>query len=102
MTEFIRDRGLSYAEFQARFGLDFHVIRSEVKYKAPARFDDLIAVGVRGSYRGPRIFWELAIFRDRELLATGELEYAVVDDATRRVKKIGPEVAEFLEMNGRE
>lgn len=96
VTEYFRSRGLAYADFQAKYNLDFHVIRSLVEYKAPARFDDLLDLCARASYRGAKIFWSLALFRGAELICTGQLDYAAVDDETRRVKKIDADTAAFL------
>lgn len=97
VTEYFRTRtGKSYGELVAEHGVDFHVQQSLIDYRVPARFDDLLDVGVRGSYRGARVFWELAIFRDEELLCSGRLTYATVDAAGGGVRRIAADLAESL------
>jgi len=102
VTEYFRWRGLAYAEFQEKFKLDFHVIRSLLNYKTPARFDDQLDICARATYRGAKIFWDMSIFRGEELICNGELIYATVDNETRRVKKLEPDTATFLGFTVRE
>src|SRR5512141_1901353 len=71
-NEFIRAKGLRYRDFEARFGLVLPVAEAGVKYRSPARYDDLLAVETslvelgRASAR-----FEYRLLRDDELLATG-------------------------------
>lgn len=100
VTEYFRERtGKSYSELVAEFQIDFHVQQSLIDYHSPARFDDLLEIGVRGAYRGARAFWDLAIFRDEDLLCSGRLTYAAVDAVSGGVKRIPPAVAEQLRLN---
>ncbi len=101
ITEYFRSRGLAYTAFSKRYGLDFHVTRSTVNYRAPARFDEELAIGVRGAYRAARVYWDIAIFRGDDNLCAGELVYATVDATTRRVKKIDTAATEFLGLEER-
>lgn len=52
-TEFIRDRGLSYAEMERR-GVPLAVAEAAVRYHAPARYDDRIAVETTLTQLGSR------------------------------------------------
>ncbi|MEQ9366579.1 MAG: thioesterase family protein, partial [Leptospirales bacterium] len=97
ITEYFRARtGKSYDELVADHGMDFHVQQSVIDYRSPARFDDLLQIGVRGAWRGARVFWELAIFRGGELLCSGLLTYAAVDATNGAVKRISPAIAAAL------
>lgn len=96
VTEYFRKRGRTYGDFVKETGMDFHVTRSVLEYKKPARFDEKIHVCLKGSYAGVRIFWDTAIFRGDELLCSGELVYASVDTSTGRPRIIDGEIAASL------
>ena len=87
ITEFFRALGYDqYADAQ-KTGMDFHVVKAVVEYKAPIRFDWELDVGVRVARLGnSSLVFELAIFqkgRD-DLLATGEIVWVNTDQATHR------------------
>ncbi len=96
VTEYFREQGRTYGAFVKETGMDFHVTRSVVDYKKPARFDEEILVCLKGAYAGVRIFWEAAIFRGDDLLCTAELVYASVDTETGRPRIIDAEIASGL------
>jgi acyl-CoA thioester hydrolase len=83
-TEFLRAKGLSYTDFEAREKLALPVTEAGVTYLKPARYDDLVAIEVslvqvkRASAR-----FEYAIRRGDDLLATGFTVHACVDVAGR-------------------
>src|SRR5450755_4199220 len=45
-VEWLRRRGVTYADWAAR-GIHLPVVEASVRYRAPARFDDIIAVETR-------------------------------------------------------
>ncbi|AOP33165.1 acyl-CoA thioester hydrolase [Leptospira tipperaryensis] len=96
ITEYFRWCGLPYGELGSKYKTDFHVVHCEIDYKAPARFDQEIHIYAKGSFSGVKIFWDLAIFRDEELLCSGQLVYACVDSQSGSLKKIDLELAMFL------
>ncbi len=97
ITEYFRARtGKSYESMVAAHGIDFHVTQSLLNYRAPARFDDLLDIGVRGSYRGARIFWDLAMFRGEDLLCSGQLAYVTVDATGGGVRRLPAALADSL------
>ena len=75
ITEYFRALGFDqYADAQAS-GIDFHVVKSVIEYKAPVRFDWELDVGVRVARIGnSSLVFELAIFLKggTEALVTGE------------------------------
>jgi acyl-CoA thioester hydrolase len=52
-TEYIRSRGMSYAEMERR-GVPLVVARAGIRYHAPARYDDMIRVSTVLSELGSR------------------------------------------------
>ncbi|MCE9499278.1 MAG: acyl-CoA thioesterase [Leptospira sp.] len=101
VTEYFRGMGIAYSEFVNRHSMDFHVIRSVIDYKTPARFDDELRIFIRGEYSGVKIFWSIAIFRQDELICSGELIYAAVDTKTGRLKKIDNSIATDISLTGK-
>lgn len=93
-TEFLRAKGLSYGDFEARERLALPVAEAGVTYRMPARYDDLVAVETslvearRASAR-----FEYAVRRGGDLLATGFTVHACVD-GEGRIRRLP---ADFLE-----
>lgn len=87
VTEYFRALGYDqYADAQ-KTGMDFHVVKSVVEYKAPIRFDQEIEVGARVARIGSSsLVFELGIFLKGadELLATGEIVWVNTDQRTHR------------------
>jgi acyl-CoA thioester hydrolase len=68
-------------------GVDFHVVKSLVEYKAPVRFDEEIEVGARVARIGnSSLVFELTIFlKDRiDALVTGEIVWVYTSQQTHR------------------
>ena len=86
LTEFmVRHVGYDYFAEVARTGLDFHLVKSLVEYKAPIRFDAEIEIGVRVARLGrTSIAFRPAIFAKGgdEVLATGEIVWVNTDQST--------------------
>jgi acyl-CoA thioester hydrolase len=87
-TEFLRAKGLSYGEFEAREKLMLPVTEAGLTYLMPARYDDLVAIEVslvrvkRASAR-----FHYAVRRGEDLLATGFTVHACVD-ATGAIQRL--------------
>ncbi|MHB1344311.1 MAG: acyl-CoA thioesterase [Thermoleophilia bacterium] len=76
-----RERGLPYSELEAR-GVNLLVARAELKYKASARYDDLLVVSTRvREVRGKFVTFEYRIVHGESgrLLVTGETAHVCVD-----------------------
>ena len=80
-------------------GIEALVLESHLRYRTPARFDDVVHVHTRCSdVRGARFRYEYAIVRDDgELLADGWTAHACVDAATFRPTRIPPWLVEAME-----
>ena len=79
-NEFIRARGLTYREVEGRFRLMLPVAEAHVAYRAPARYDDLVAVETSlAEVRRASVRFEYRIVRGAEVLATGHTVHACTD-----------------------
>jgi acyl-CoA thioester hydrolase len=78
-VELLRSLGHSYAELE-RAGVFFVVVKAEVRYKAPARYDELLTLHTRITRRTHvRIDHAYELFRGGTLLAEGATSIACVD-----------------------
>jgi acyl-CoA thioester hydrolase len=83
-TEFLRAKGLSYSDFEAREKLILPVVEAGVTYRQPARYDDLVAVETRlAEARRASARFEYDVKRGEDLLATGFTVHACVSAAGR-------------------
>jgi acyl-CoA thioester hydrolase len=91
ITEYFRALGYDqYADAQTS-GVDFHVVKSLIEYKAPVRFDQELDVGARVLRIGnSSLTFELAIFpkAGTEALVTGEIVWVYTDQQTHRPVRI--------------
>jgi acyl-CoA thioester hydrolase len=79
LTEFWREHAGGYGTMMQE-GVDLQVVEATARYKAPARFDDEIAVTVEVTHLGnTSMLTRYAIDRDGTLLVEGELVYVFVD-----------------------
>ncbi len=100
-NEFIRAHGLTYRDFEERFALQLPVAEAKVSYKAPARYDDVVAVETSlAELRRASVRFAYRILRGDELLATGETVHACVD-VDGRVRRLPPELLERLDPSPR-
>ncbi|MDB5824380.1 MAG: acyl-CoA thioesterase [Herminiimonas sp.] len=84
-TEYWRATGLPDVLAQAAAGRELFARKAGIDYLAPARFDDVLDIGVRCASLGrSSLRFTLGIFRGDELLITGELLYVHADTAARK------------------
>ncbi|MGE8500021.1 MAG: acyl-CoA thioesterase [Pseudomonas sp.] len=89
ITEYFRSLGISYPADLSRDGGDFFAIKTVLEYLAPARFDDLLDIGIRTSRLGrSSLSFSLGIWRVGEALTTGEIIYVHADSTTRSSKAL--------------
>lgn len=82
ITELWREALGSYQDLVAR-GVDVVVAEAGVRYRAPARFDDLVDLEVTVAALGTTAMTTAyAVRRDAELLAEGEVRHVFVDTST--------------------
>lgn len=84
-TEYWRATGLPDAVAQAKDGVELFARKAQIEYLAPARFDDVLDIGVRCERIGvSSLQFILAIFRDDQLLVQGELVYVYANGNERK------------------
>lgn len=78
-TELLRARGMTYRDLEDQ-GFLLVLTKVEVKYKAPARYDDLLTLRTTVARSTPvRIDHKYELFRDGQLLTEGATTLACVD-----------------------
>jgi acyl-CoA thioester hydrolase len=84
-TEYWRMTGLPGVLQQAGEGRELFARKSGVEYIAPARFDDMLDIGVRCAAIGrSSLRFMLEIHRGEDLLNCGELVYVYADSVARK------------------
>ncbi|HEX2265509.1 MAG TPA: thioesterase family protein, partial [Solirubrobacterales bacterium] len=79
LTELWREAFGSYAVMEER-GLDMVVGELNVRFRAPARFDDVVTLGISIARLGTTsMSTRLWLHRDEELLVEGRMRHVVVD-----------------------
>ncbi len=80
-VEWLRRRGVTYVDWAAR-GVHLPVVEATVRYKAPARFDDVIEIETRlVELRAASVRYEYRMSRGDALLAEGATRLACVTGA---------------------
>ena len=81
-VEWLRRRGVTYADWAAR-GMHLPVVEAGVRYRAPAKFDDVITIETRlVELRAASLRFEYSMARgENEVLAEGSTRLACVDNA---------------------
>lgn len=86
-NEYMRATGVTYHMVEAR-GLKLPVTHASLKYRRPARYDDLIHILTRvTSVRGARVHFHYEIKDEKgEVLVEGSTEHATLDESGRVVR----------------
>ena len=98
VTEFMRVLG--YASLLIDGGLDYQLVKQTLEWKAPARFDQVLAVSVRAARLGTTSFTlatEFRIHGQERLLAQGETVYVLVDAGSLEKRPLPDDVRAALE-----
>lgn len=98
-TEYFRALGYDQNADARKTGIDFHVVKSVVEYKAPVRFDQEIEVGARVARIGnSSLVIEFAIFPKGgdDTLVTGEFVWVYTDQTTHRPVPISESIRGFI------
>jgi len=78
-TEALRAHGVAYRDIEAQ-GVLFVVARLSLRYRRPARYDEVIRVVVKTlPTAGVKVDHEYEIFRGEELLTTAETTLVCID-----------------------
>ncbi len=95
-TEYWRATGLPDVIAQSEAGLELFARKATVEYHAPARFDDMLDIGVRCASLGrSSMRFVLEIHRGDELLVSGEMMYVY---ANSRIRQSEPVPAQWREV----
>jgi acyl-CoA thioester hydrolase len=96
-TEYWRETGLPDVIAQAEAGLELFARKAGIEYHAPARFDDMLEIGVRCAELGrSSMRFVLEIFNDGELLVSGEMMYVHADSRVRKSVPVPQDWREIL------
>lgn len=98
VTEFVRVMGLNQSGMFADF--DYQLVKQTTEWRAPARFDDVLALTVQTKHIGNTSFTLLVEFRiaGRDAVTTTvETVYVNVDPATLTKQPLAPRLREALE-----
>lgn len=84
-TEYWRELALPDVIAQSQTGLELFARKAIIEYHAPARFDDVLDIGVRCAELGrSSMRFVLEIYKSDELLVSGEMMYVHADSALRK------------------
>ena len=98
ITEYWRALGLAFPAFLERWGTDLFVVKAGIEYRGPARYDDVLDIGVRIDRVGnSSLHFRFGIFRADEHLIGGELIYVNADPATRKPVAVTPELRGMID-----
>lgn len=85
VTEYYRALNAANPGREDLSGNEFFAVKTLLEYRASAMFDDLLDIQLRVSRIGnSSMSFILGIFREGELLVTGEIVYVRADQQTRR------------------
>lgn len=88
-TEYWRETRLPDVVAQAEAGLEMFARKATIEYHAPARFDDLLDIGVRCADVGrSSMRFVLEIHRGDEMLVSGEMTYVYADSRVRKSEPV--------------
>lgn len=98
ITEYWRALGIPYPSTVPRFGVDLFVVKATVEYHAPARYDDVLEIGVRiGRIGNSSMQFVLGIFRGEEHLVSGEVIYVAAHPQTRKPQTVPQALRKLLQ-----
>ena len=84
-TEYWRATGLPSVLQQAKAGRAMFARKAGIEYQAPARFDDVLDIGVRcAGFGRSSVRFVIEIHRGDEHLISGELVYVYADTSVRK------------------
>lgn len=88
-TEYWRATGLPDVIAQSEAGLELFARKAVVEYHAPARFDDVLSIGVRCAELGrSSMRFCLEIYASDQLLVSGEMMYVHADSRIRKSEPV--------------
>ena len=93
-----RALALPYQASMAALGGDLYVRKAMLDYEGPARYDELLDVGIRCARIGnSSMVLQAAVFRGEQRLVHGELIYVFADPATQTARPVPGTLREMLQ-----
>lgn len=93
-----RALAMPYAQTMVALGGDLFMRKATLEYDASARYDDMLDIGVRcGRIGNSSIVFSAAVFRQDELLVSGELVYVFADAQAQTSKPVPQGLRDVLE-----
>jgi acyl-CoA thioester hydrolase len=88
-TEYWRATALPDVIAQSKAGLELFARKAVIEYHAPARFDDVLSIGVRCAELGrSSMRFCLEIYAGDQLLVSGEMMYVHADSRIRKSEPV--------------
>ena len=86
-TELIRSVGLSYKEIEEKDGIILPVVEAFIKYKAPAKYDDLLTIKTFLKELKPyKVVFEYKIFKNDTFLTEGYTVHVPINKEGKIIK----------------
>ncbi len=99
-SEWLREMGVDQGALQREERLQFAVVEAEVRYRRPARYDDLLVVSAEvEGWRGASVTFLQEVRRngeEGELLVTARIRAACLDANTLKPRPLPPRMLEEL------
>jgi YbgC/YbaW family acyl-CoA thioester hydrolase len=93
-----RALALPYEQTVVYLGGDMYMRKSTLEYQGSARYDDVLEIGIRCMRVGTSsMIMSAGVFRQDELLVSGELVYVFADPATQTSKPVPQELRDVLQ-----
>lgn len=97
-TELIRKKGLSYREIEKNWQIILPVVEVYAKYKASARYDDLLLIKTKLQEVKPlKLTFIYEIFRENKLLVEGQTIHLPINPEGKIVR-LPPEILKILKV----
>jgi YbgC/YbaW family acyl-CoA thioester hydrolase len=98
LADYWRAMLMPYEAAMQQFGGDLYVKKSTLEYRASARYDDELEIGLKCSRLGnSSMQFTAAVFRGNEALVTGELVYVFADVTTQTSRPIPAALRDWLQ-----
>jgi acyl-CoA thioester hydrolase len=86
-AELIRSAGISYKEIEEKKGIILPVVESFIKYKAPAKYDDLLIIRTTlKELKTYKVVFEYKIFKNDDLITEGYTVHVPINKEGKIVK----------------
>ena len=98
MTDYWRALAMPYEAGMRALGGEVYLKKASVEYRASARLDDILDVGMRCARVGnTSLLFECGMFAGDRLLASVELLYVFADPATQTKRAVPPQLRAMIE-----